>query len=452
MKDSGSGREVLLSHKAVENERFELKGLDMRGGASAVFASFVDDKSTQQYPVLLDNQSEVSIINASFLQDITPLKKPITIYGIGDAACILNFKGRLPVFNIDCYASYDNIANILCYTLNPITALSRAFIAHLPDRDVVFSLEGKLYIASLKPWIKNSVCKKVYFLPVSELEKLYNEKERKMAKKAWQFAKRAIAPSLEEAIRLATFGNITGIGFTAADLRRAYDIYGRLIEAIKGRMTKKKVARQEIETTSKWTDRPQNMTMDLVFIDHQIFLLTVTNPLQLTLTSRCTGRDAKSLRNQLQQHFDEYKTRRFDIKQIFGMRMVHADAESGFKVLQGKFPGIKIDIGSPAGHAERADERIRRIKELCRQIINDIPWQLPEKLLEDMVRYATIRLNMFHGHDKAVPSKVDFSGMKPRLEKEYGLTFGEFCLVYIYSAQSNNIKNCQARKSVRRCD
>ena len=286
MKGSESGREVLLSHNAVENERFELKGLDMRGGASAVFASFVDDKSTQQYPVLLDNQSEVSIINASFLQDITPLKKPITIYGIGGAACILKHKGRLPMFDIDCYASYDNIANILCYAdvaaLYPITALSRAFIAHLPDRDVVFSLEGKLYIASLKPWIKNSVCKKVYFSSVSELEKLYNEKERKMAKKAWQFAKRAIAPSLEEAIRLATFGNITGIGFTAADLRRAYDIYGRLIEAIKGRMTKKKVARQEIETTSKWTDRPQNMTMDLVFIDHQIFLLTVTNPLQLT--------------------------------------------------------------------------------------------------------------------------------------------------------------------------
>ena len=452
MHGRGRDRVVLLSHEAVDADRFELKALDNKGIAAGVFASFLEDKSTQQYPVLIDNQSEVSIIHAAFLQDIKPLSSPITIFGIGGAAVQLKHKGRLPLFDLECYASYENLANIICYAdvaaKFPITSSARAFVVHLPEKDVVFALEGKLYIASLNEFSKTNLEKQIYFSTVSEIEKLYTEKERKMAKKAWQFAKRSLAPSLEEAIRLATFGNIRNVDFTATDLRRAYDIYGKPIEAIKARMTKKKIARQEIEVSSNWTDRPQDLTMDLFFIDQHIFLLTVTSPLQLTIVSKCPGRDARSLHIQLQHHLDEYKTRRFDIKQIYDIRTIHADSESGFKVLQGKFPGIKIDIGSPGAHAERADERIRRVKELCRQVVNSIPWQLPEKLLDDMVRYATIRLNMFLGHDKAVPSKVDFSGMKPSLEKEYGLTFGEFCMVHNNTAQSNNVFSPRAKACI----
>ena len=39
------------------------------------------------------------------------------------------------------------------------------------------------------------------------------------------------------------------------------------------------------------------------------------------------------------------------------------------RAISDKFPGIKLDIGGPGAHADRADERIRRLKELCGQVI-----------------------------------------------------------------------------------
>ena len=102
----------------------------------------------------------------------------------------------------------------------------------------------KLCVASFSDWRKNNqIKKKIYqahFSSVSELEKYYNAKERKDAWTAWKFIKRSLAGSKDETIRLATFGNILNVPFTKTDIIRASEIYGKPIETIPTRMTKKK--------------------------------------------------------------------------------------------------------------------------------------------------------------------------------------------------------------------
>ena len=341
--------------------------------------------------------------------------------------------------------------NILCYAdvaeKHPITATADQFVVHLPDHDVKFVLKNKLYIADFNDW-NNMNIKQLYFSSVSEMASLYYSKERKFAWEACQFIQRSLYGSKEEVINLATNGNIRGINFTRNDIERAYIIYGKPTASIQGRMTKKSIARVELEQTSNWEARPQTLTMDTMFVG------TIPFP---CYRYKCTRHDHRkqtsrsrihSLLGQLQQHIDTYNTCRFDVKHIIDVHTIFSDADKSARSIADKLPGIKLDIGGPGAYADRADERIRSLKELCRQTICSLPFKLPEFLLEDMVKYANIRLNMFLGHNRAVSPKVDFSGLKPRIDREYALSFGEYCLVRDPAAKSNDVHSPRAKSCI----
>ena len=50
------------------------------GGAMVSFLKKTDEK---QFPVLLDNQSQISILYHSLLSNVTPLEQPALVTGIG---------------------------------------------------------------------------------------------------------------------------------------------------------------------------------------------------------------------------------------------------------------------------------------------------------------------------------------------------------------------------------
>ena len=60
-------------------------------------------------------------------------------------------------------------------------------------------------------------------------------------------------------------------------------------------MTKKSIARVELEQTSNWEARPQTLTMDTMFVGTIPFLVTVNDPLGMTVVSRLAGQDSNSL-------------------------------------------------------------------------------------------------------------------------------------------------------------
>jgi hypothetical protein len=93
-----------------------------------------------------------------------------------------------------------------------------AFVVHMEDKDLVFTLREKLYVADL--YGKEHVVQAT----VRENEALYTKEEVKCAKEAYEFLKNSGYPSVGEA---ATDDNVRGVPLLMrADVERAYKIYG----------------------------------------------------------------------------------------------------------------------------------------------------------------------------------------------------------------------------------
>ncbi len=70
---------------------------------------------------------------------------------------------------------------------------------------------------------------------------------------------------------------------SAADMRRAYELYGVYPEYVRGKMVKKKASRAVVDDDLVLDEKRQMLYTDVMHIDGSKFLVTVCEPLQLTL-------------------------------------------------------------------------------------------------------------------------------------------------------------------------
>jgi hypothetical protein len=224
---------------------------------------------------------DISIIHPRLLQQIKASEVEVKVNGVGGPQLVVNKTGYLPNF-FEVYASEETKANVLSFAevedKYRITYIPQeAFIVHLEERDVVFSRRGKLYVAKWED------VQELYHT-VHELESLYTKAEVAKAKVAYEVLKNAGYPSLDEFIRLIEDGNIHELpGISRADIRRAFEIYGLPVEYVRGKMTRKTVSRAKIQEELKEENKNQVLYSDVMAIDSQRFLLTICEPLQLTL-------------------------------------------------------------------------------------------------------------------------------------------------------------------------
>ncbi len=84
---------------------------------------------------------------------LKPAEKKVCIIGVGGLQLTIDRKGYLEDF-FDIYASEHMKANVLSFsevedTYNITYVPCKAFVIHLPERDITFEHRGKLYIADL---------------------------------------------------------------------------------------------------------------------------------------------------------------------------------------------------------------------------------------------------------------------------------------------------------------
>jgi hypothetical protein len=119
---------------------------------------------------------------------------------------------------------------------------------------------------------------------VKENEDNYTKRQVEMAKLAYEFVKNSGFPREEEAIHIIKDGNVVDLpGITRDDVKRAFKIYGPPVEAVRGKMTQRVVKREHFDETVKSDEKEQRLYMDVMYVDSQKFLVTVSEPLQLTL-------------------------------------------------------------------------------------------------------------------------------------------------------------------------
>jgi len=123
-------------------------------------------------------------------------------------------------------------------------------------------------------------------------------------------------------------------------------------------------------------------------IEGNMFLITVTDPLNLTLQYKIENKGRMSLGIALQNQIAVLQSRAFEPK------IVYTDPHSTFRSMTREFPGVEIDVGGKGDYVAKVDVKIRRINETFRKVLAGLPWSLPKQLVGDLVAYAVSRLNI----------------------------------------------------------
>ncbi len=149
-------------------------------------------------------------------------------------------------------------------------------------------------------------------------------------------------------------------------------------------------------------------------IDGYMFLISVTNPLNLTLQTKIQSESRLELGMALQGHMSVLRSRRFE------PCTVYTDLNSSFQSMTHDFPGVEMDIGGAGDYVSKANAKIRRIKETYHKVKSGLPWELPGQLVGDLVAYCVSRLKI--RRTTALPEntcpRVLFTGIPVDYKKE----------------------------------
>jgi hypothetical protein len=210
------------------------------------------------------------------------------------------------------------------------------------------------------------------------------------------------------------------------DVERAYKIYGQHPEYVKGKLVKRTVGRMLIDVTLRSMEVKQKLSTDVMEVDGKKFLVTVSDPLQLTLQTAVENVSKQALGMGLQGHLMTLRSWGFE------PTIVYADPHSTFRSMQQDFPGVEVDIGGAKDYVPKVDAKIRRLKEVYRAVKSGLQWQLPGSLVRDLVAYAvsTVKLQRTSVLTENIAPRVAFTGMPVQYQKELRFAFGDYVEAY----------------------
>jgi len=301
--DCPDGKKRSVDNDEAEelNEQVHLTSPDM------VFAT---GKSAFKWnEVILDSGATISVVHPRLLTDLR--EQSTSCSGISGLPFELTHTGELDGF-FQCHSSPKLAASVLSQDqieqLYQVTYdQGRAYIVHLPDRDLVFKKRNRLYVGDMRDW-DNGEGHHLYHteynkpetkgvkvwkpLPDSgdlsgeeELEEedvmgdvmltkdvtgldlnQYTRAQVKDAKEAWNLIKNMGYLSKQEAIELVQDGNVFGLKLTSHDVERAFEIFGTPRAYGRGRRTAKTVARSPMDRELKDKRKEVTLYSDVSFV------------------------------------------------------------------------------------------------------------------------------------------------------------------------------------------
>jgi hypothetical protein len=306
---------------------------------------------------------------------------------------------------------------------------------HMDHRDVVFSRREKMYVADFSDWLAvdqqrvEQLYTSLSLMTVSYKENLCTRKEVRRALEAGEFLKALGYPSERDALEVLYAGNVRKSLTVRMTLRASsfYTIDGPQVEAIRGMTTKRHVKGSVVrDEGAKMQVTNQDLTMDVMHVAGEKFLISICSPLGLLLVCHLKTETLQELGHGAQKHLNTLKSRGFEGKNIT------ADSHKSFKALKGSFPGVEIDPSGAGDYLDRIDTKIRRVKELMRSVVSGLPFKLPKDRIKDLVTYSVGRLNLRNTEmlmSQECP-RVRFKGQRPEYSSELALAFGDYVEAY----------------------
>jgi hypothetical protein len=235
----------------------------------------------------------------------------------------------------------------------------------MADRDLVFKRKQKLYIAD---W--DAAC--MVAATLRENEQSYTKNEVSRAKLAQDFICNSGYPSIGEAVHLLMDGNMKNIPkLIPMDIERAYKIYGMHPEYLCGQMVKKTIGRVPVDHILRHVDKNLKLYTDVMHLDHEMFLISTVDPINLMLQSKIERESKQDLGLGLQGQLAILRSRDFKPTNVY------VDPQNVFRTKTQDFLGIEIDVVGKGNFVAKVDAKIRRVKETYRKVKHRLPWSLP---------------------------------------------------------------------------
>lgn len=397
--------------------------------------SFATQRKFLKTEALLDDCSDVTIAWKGLL---TGLREELSYVGGFGGSEGIKYAGNLAGFG-EVRGADNPPVNVLCqhdveqlYEVTIDQGVSKT--VHMDGYDLVFhKREDKFYVADMSDWVVQQQTAMV--TTVAENESKYSLKEVKRAREALEMIKNAGFTSEKTALGLVNDGNLTGVQITAHDVRRAFDINGKLVPTVRGCRTAHKAHTQKVDEALR-APRGELQTLygDVVYFHShkKPHVMVLSKPLDVMLSvpventkTAALGRAVHSIVGTLQG-------------KGFNPVTLYLDPQPGFQGLEGQIQGVDVDISGAGDHMNVLDVEIRHVKEIYRSVISSLPWTLPEWLDKDLVAYCVSRKNLRSRPGSAVSPRVKMTGRKPVFKKELSIGFGDRCECYDPAGTSND--------------
>jgi len=191
-------------------------------------------------------------------------------------------------------------------------------------------------------------------------------------------------------------------------------------------MTKRAVGRMRIDISRKSVDKSLHLSTDVMLIDGDMFLILVTEPLNLMLQSHLENEGKLALGMALQSQLAVLHSR--------GLvpETVYTDLHSTFRLVTRNFPGGAIDVAGASDYIAKADAKIRRIKEMYKNVKLGLLWKLLKVLVKGLIAYVVSRLNIRRtmAQSEIVCPRVLFTGAPVDYRKELQVAHGDYLEAY----------------------
>lgn len=397
---------------------------------AAAFVSNVAGRHIDRgYAIRLDTQSDRHIFqDIELLSDVCDVQ-PQIITGIGEHAIRASKSGVFDGIEDVLYAPGAG-ANLLSFALIrdsysvSYNEQRDEWRLRTAERDYIFHRVGNHYESTVLP----DSALVVSTLPtVQDLEARYTKREISRFRAVGELMAKLAYPSPRRLLDAIKFGTISNVDVSTQDVEGYLQVYGN-IPYIKGKMVYRKGAPRPHVPTNRDVKKQQNLHSDLMFVEGETFLLTVSEPLNLTMVKHIPSKGKITLSGALEEMITMYRTRGFD------PQVIKTDNEPGMSA--GRSEISKLDLlyepVPPGTHVPIVERMIRTVKDSVRSVLMSLPFSLATTEIPYLVSHCVSRINMMPCSGRVDPTSPYelFTGMKVRGDKELGPKFGSYCEVF----------------------
>ena len=273
---------------------------------------------------------------------------------------------------------------------------------------------------------------------VKENESMYSKREIREAKELRELSKRMAYPSSADLSSMLRKGLINNAPVSYKSVQVANDIYGPEVGALKGKTKLQKPTVIKPLPLPRLVTAELTMLCDLMFVEGDKSLVSVTLPLGLLMVSPINDKHMDTLRSALNHQLREYRARDFSVTAIW------SDREGGVLTLKNELldAGIKCEAASTKKHVPGIEVRIRVIKERCRAVLNTLPFLLPRSLLKHLVAYAVSRINMIPTtavRSDGISPREAFTGRRMDCKVDLRIAFGTCVQINTFAEPVNSM-------------